>query len=75
MDGLGHRAYEARYRRRIGGTIKQVVKDDGILGLWRGTFPTLIRYVLAPGIILAGTALQALKKGERWTGPVADDPV
>jgi solute carrier family 25 protein 38 len=35
----------ADYRRKISTTLKEVVRDDGILGLWRGTIPTLVRYV------------------------------
>lgn len=30
-------------RRKISTTLKEVVRDDGIQGLWRGTIPTLVR--------------------------------
>jgi hypothetical protein len=32
-------------RRKISTTLKEVIRDDGIQGLWRGTVPTLVRYV------------------------------
>ena len=35
-------------RRKISTTLKEVVRDDGIQGLWRGTIPTLVRYVFTP---------------------------
>jgi len=35
-------------RRKISTTLKEVVRDDGIQGLWRGTVPTLVRYVFTP---------------------------
>ena len=30
-------------RRRVGPVFKQVLRDDGVVGLWRGTVPTVVR--------------------------------
>ena len=39
-------------RRKISTTLKEVIRDDGIQGLWRGTVPTLVRYVSHALLIL-----------------------
>lgn len=43
-----HEATWLIIRRKISTTLKEVVRDDGIQGLWRGTIPTLVRYVFTP---------------------------
>ncbi|ODN83624.1 hypothetical protein L202_01726 [Cryptococcus amylolentus CBS 6039] len=40
----------ANKRQRLRGVFTQVLKDDGIQGLWRGTVPTLVRNV--PGVAI-----------------------
>jgi solute carrier family 25 protein 38 len=44
----------ANGRRKISTTLKEVVRDDGIQGLWRGTIPTLVRYVpSSPSLVIS----------------------
>ncbi|KAM0746768.1 mitochondrial carrier [Meredithblackwellia eburnea MCA 4105] len=42
-------------------TVKQIVRDDGLRGLWRGTTPTLYRNV--PGVSLYFLTLSRLRTG------------
>ncbi|KIR67910.1 solute carrier family 25, member 38 [Cryptococcus bacillisporus CA1873] len=46
-------------RQRIRGVAKQVIKDDGMSGLWRGTIPTLVRNV--PGVAVYFYTLSAIR--------------
>ncbi|ADV23602.1 solute carrier family 25, member 38 [Cryptococcus gattii Ru294] len=46
-------------RQRIRGVVKQVIKDDGMSGLWRGTIPTLVRNV--PGVAVYFYTLSAIR--------------
>lgn len=46
-------------RRRLAPTIKQVLKEDGVRGLWRGTVPTLVRNV--PGVAIYFYSLSAIR--------------
>ncbi|WWD19230.1 hypothetical protein CI109_103688 [Kwoniella shandongensis] len=46
-------------RKRIGGVVRQVLKDDGVLGLWRGTVPTLVRNV--PGVAIYFYSLSSIR--------------
>ncbi|EIW68456.1 hypothetical protein TREMEDRAFT_69380 [Tremella mesenterica DSM 1558] len=51
--------YEDGRRRKIVDTVKVVLKDDGIFGLWRGTTPTLIRNV--PGVAIYFYTLSSIR--------------
>ncbi|OWT38315.1 solute carrier family 25, member 38 [Cryptococcus neoformans] len=46
-------------RQRLRGVVNQVIKDDGISGLWRGTIPTLVRNV--PGVAVYFYSLSAIR--------------
>ncbi|KAK8854630.1 hypothetical protein IAR55_003369 [Kwoniella newhampshirensis] len=46
-------------RKRISGVFRQVLKDDGVLGLWRGTVPTLVRNV--PGVAIYFYSLSSIR--------------
>ncbi|WWC90540.1 uncharacterized protein L201_005476 [Kwoniella dendrophila CBS 6074] len=46
-------------RRRIRGVVKQVLRDDGVQGLWRGTVPTLVRNV--PGVAIYFYSLSSIR--------------
>ncbi|GFZ50798.1 hypothetical protein JCM24511_08556 [Saitozyma sp. JCM 24511] len=50
---------ESRKRRRITPVLREVLRDDGIPGLWRGTVPTLVRNV--PGVAMYFYALSAIR--------------
>ncbi|WVQ79740.1 hypothetical protein IAT38_001840 [Cryptococcus sp. DSM 104549] len=45
--------------RRIRNVVRQVLRDDGISGLWRGTVPTLARNV--PGVAIYFYSLSAIR--------------
>ncbi|ORX38358.1 mitochondrial carrier domain-containing protein [Kockovaella imperatae] len=51
--------YEGTQRRRVGTVVREVVRDDGVTGLWRGTVPTLVRNV--PGVALYFYMLSAIR--------------
>ncbi|WVW85423.1 hypothetical protein I302_107461 [Kwoniella bestiolae CBS 10118] len=53
-DGEG-----ANKRRRIRNVAKQVLQEDGVQGLWRGTVPTLVRNV--PGVAIYFYTLSAIR--------------
>ncbi|WVF67493.1 hypothetical protein IAT40_002249 [Kwoniella sp. CBS 6097] len=46
-------------RRRIRAVVKQVLREDGVPGLWRGTVPTLVRNV--PGVAIYFYSLSAIR--------------
>ncbi|WVN86208.1 uncharacterized protein L203_101369 [Cryptococcus depauperatus CBS 7841] len=46
-------------RQRVQSVVKQVLKEDGPAGLWRGTMPTLIRNV--PGVAIYFYSLSAIR--------------
>ncbi|WRT68584.1 uncharacterized protein IL334_005562 [Kwoniella shivajii] len=46
-------------KRRIRGVFKQVLKEDGVQGLWRGTVPTLVRNV--PGVAIYFYSLSTIR--------------
>ncbi|GMK53744.1 hypothetical protein CspeluHIS016_0103300 [Cutaneotrichosporon spelunceum] len=48
-----------RKRHRLGPVVRQVIRDDGITGLWRGTVPTVARNV--PGVALYFYMLSAIR--------------
>ncbi|CAK9780611.1 mitochondrial carrier [Cutaneotrichosporon oleaginosum] len=48
-----------RKRHRLGAVVRQVVRDDGVTGLWRGTVPTVARNV--PGVALYFYMLSAIR--------------
>lgn len=39
----GFHTESADGRHRLGAVVRQVVRDDGVTGLWRGTVPTVAR--------------------------------
>ncbi|WWC63488.1 uncharacterized protein I303_106091 [Kwoniella dejecticola CBS 10117] len=46
-------------RRRIRGVVRQVLREDGVQGLWRGTVPTLVRNV--PGVAIYFYSLSSIR--------------
>ncbi|BEI90967.1 uncharacterized protein CcaverHIS019_0310370 [Cutaneotrichosporon cavernicola] len=48
-----------RKRHRLGPVVRQVIRDDGVTGLWRGTVPTVARNV--PGVALYFYMLSAIR--------------
>ncbi|WWC71389.1 uncharacterized protein I206_105344 [Kwoniella pini CBS 10737] len=46
-------------RRRIRGVVRQVLTEDGVKGLWRGTVPTLVRNV--PGVAIYFYSLSSIR--------------
>ncbi|CAD6568482.1 MAG: hypothetical protein TREMPRED_004554, partial [Tremellales sp. Tagirdzhanova-0007] len=46
-------------RRRVGQVVREVLRDDGLSGLWRGTMPTVVRNV--PGVALYFYTLSSLR--------------
>ncbi|WWD02206.1 hypothetical protein V865_000244 [Kwoniella europaea PYCC6329] len=46
-------------RRRIRGVVRQVLREDGVQGLWRGTVPTLVRNV--PGVAIYFYTLSSIR--------------
>ncbi|BEJ14018.1 hypothetical protein CspHIS471_0311920 [Cutaneotrichosporon sp. HIS471] len=48
-----------RKRHRLGPVVRQVLRDDGVTGLWRGTVPTVARNV--PGVALYFYMLSAIR--------------
>ncbi|KAK6910843.1 hypothetical protein I203_104877 [Kwoniella mangroviensis CBS 8507] len=46
-------------KRRIRGVVRQVLREDGVGGLWRGTVPTLVRNV--PGVAIYFYTLSSIR--------------